>query len=95
MGSKNSAEVSVLRVPDSRGLYMVAALDKCAGFARHGSHIFLAPHSHSAGSLLLYSCFFPVCPFVCTVIDQAKLGAIFLWGLVSRDWAAVLLDCLR
>ncbi|CAM9267828.1 unnamed protein product [Scytosiphon promiscuus] len=26
---------------------------------------------------------------------EAKLGAEFLWGLVSRDWAAVLLDCMR
>ncbi|CAM9752297.1 unnamed protein product, partial [Hapterophycus canaliculatus] len=25
---------------------------------------------------------------------EAKLGAEFLWGLVSRDWAGVLLDCL-
>eukprot|EP00904_Undaria_pinnatifida_P001413 jgi/Undpi1/11272/HiC_scaffold_30.g13570.m1 len=26
---------------------------------------------------------------------EAKLGAQFLWGLVSRDWAGILLDCLR
>lgn len=26
---------------------------------------------------------------------QAKLGAEFLWGLVSRDWAGVVLDFLR
>lgn len=29
------------------------------------------------------------------MIDQARLGAEFLWGLVSRDWAGVLLDRLR
>lgn len=26
---------------------------------------------------------------------KARLGVEFLWGLVSRDWAGVLLDCLR
>lgn len=35
----------------------------------------------------------PVLP--CFPPRQAKLGAEFLWGLVSRDWAGVVLDCLR
>lgn len=40
-------------------------------------------------------------PSVCALlpsscpIKKARLGVEFLWGLVSRDWAGVLLDCLR